>query len=180
MTHDQKTHSEHSAKQGNAMPCTASDMTFEGRCLACGYDPATKESGDMNTEQRTEQQCPECGLTPKDERGNVSRCPYCGVPMGEFLPLSTPSPSHTPGPWEVDGRTVCAHPWGEDYPNQIVCRLESQLSPTGASANARLIAAAPELLEALRGIRDTLGIDAVAAARVGGIARAAIAKVERP
>jgi hypothetical protein len=30
-------HSEHAAKQGLAVPCTAAHQTFGGRCLNCGY-----------------------------------------------------------------------------------------------------------------------------------------------
>lgn len=63
---------------------------------------------------------------------------------------------HTPGPWVI----------GDDHPS--VCRISSQgsdqigamdIAPFGlaeAMANARLLAAAPELLEALRSCRDRL------------------------
>jgi hypothetical protein len=33
-------HAEYSAKVRNATPCTAHDLTYGGRCLACGFDPA--------------------------------------------------------------------------------------------------------------------------------------------
>ena len=34
-----ETHAKHSKRTRNATPCTAHDITFGGRCLACGYDP---------------------------------------------------------------------------------------------------------------------------------------------
>ena len=34
-----ETHHEHSKRAKNAVPCTAQDITFGGRCLACGYEP---------------------------------------------------------------------------------------------------------------------------------------------
>ena len=38
------THTEHAAKAKNSTPCTAELITFGGRCLACGYDPAKEEA----------------------------------------------------------------------------------------------------------------------------------------
>ena len=65
--------------------------------------------------------------------------------------------SYTPGPWQRKGRTVYA--LTEDKKGRIVNRFDAQISPGGSIsmydseetqlANARLIAAAPELLEAL-------------------------------
>jgi hypothetical protein len=34
-------HMQHAASAGLATPCTAHHITFGGRCLNCGYDPAT-------------------------------------------------------------------------------------------------------------------------------------------
>lgn len=64
---------------------------------------------------------------------------------------------HTPGPWTIDNSN------GATYINQgnqpivpiTICRLTSNHT----TANANLIAAAPELLEALEGIRELMGID---------------------
>ena len=39
-----QTHRECSKKARNAMPCTAHDMTFGGRCIACGFTPGTQGS----------------------------------------------------------------------------------------------------------------------------------------
>ncbi len=63
---------------------------------------------------------------------------------------------HTPGPWSLNEKA--AHPWVVECPSDIpghpgtVCEVSYR-------PNARLIAAAPELLEALefviRGVPDT-------------------------
>lgn len=56
---------------------------------------------------------------------------------------------HTPGPWVVD---PCWDILGNtDDGNGMVCQITTDAVPRAeAEANARLIAAAPELLEALR------------------------------
>ncbi len=57
----------------------------------------------------------------------------------------TQTTKHTPGPWKVDGDTyITAH-------SLIIahCKQNGSLKLEDAQANARLIAAAPELLEAL-------------------------------
>lgn len=64
---------------------------------------------------------------------------------------------HTPGPWKMRNRTG-NHDWNnwriaaEDGPGRVggICRLDESLTGEESEANARLIAAAPELLEALR------------------------------
>lgn len=35
-----KTHSEHAPKDSTHQPCTASDTTFNGYCLNCGWTPS--------------------------------------------------------------------------------------------------------------------------------------------
>jgi hypothetical protein len=54
---------------------------------------------------------------------------------------------HTPGPWKLDRNSVlipiAPYEWADAY--------------GGSEANARLIAAAPDLLEALQDLCDTLG-----------------------
>lgn len=66
---------------------------------------------------------------------------------------------HTPGPWNLSGRTVytlhrLAHMetnrWSAQVQGYVDCPAEE------ADANARLIAAAPELLEALCDAREEL------------------------
>ncbi len=48
---------------------------------------------------------------------------------------------HTPAPWRIKNQAIFG-------PNEYICSF------SGRSANARLIAAAPELLEALKGIAE--------------------------
>lgn len=84
-----------------------------------------------------------------------------------FLPFrmtthDTTPPAHTPGPWHIDLQSpyspVCIKP----YPGEVVCDIEG----TGpeAEANARLIAAAPDLLAAVHSAR------AACEARIGVLA----------
>lgn len=60
------------------------------------------------------------------------------------------NPKHTPGPWKVESRTTQGQFVTETH---IVAEDGShiaEVSPCEIEPNARLIAAAPELLEALR------------------------------
>lgn len=62
---------------------------------------------------------------------------------------------HTPGPWWKDGRIV--RPANEAHPRRAAiaaCALSHGIGEAAVEddANARLIAAAPELLEALLGL----------------------------
>jgi len=80
-------------------------------------------------------------------------------------------PKHTPGPWEYDGDgfdSVAAQDCGTDGyivfprdkdgdPDAPVCEISDRLDDDEAEANARLIAAAPELLNALQNLMN--GID---------------------
>lgn len=63
----------------------------------------------------------------------------------------TTPPAHTPGPWHIDldspYSAICIKP----YPGEIVCDIEG--ADAQAEANARLIAAAPELLRTVRSDR---------------------------
>ena len=65
---------------------------------------------------------------------------------------------HTPGPWVVVGEPnqyLVGSPCHEETGNRrIVCRVSGQLSVQSEEANARLIAAAPSMLEALRVIAE--------------------------
>lgn len=95
--------------------------------------------------------------------------------------------THTLGPWEVDLHHGIAIR-GED--NKRVCRIPVYNTPKllrEADANARLIAAAPELLAALRHAQEALFWHKAEAFEEGGITvgervRAAIAKAtgEKP
>ena len=57
--------------------------------------------------------------------------------------------THTPGPWRIGdaGNTIFGPPNGRPSPQRI-----ADLACTDHKANGRLIAAAPEMLEALRAI----------------------------
>ena len=60
---------------------------------------------------------------------------------------------HTPGPWLVEGRTVYA--LNDDGYNRFSALVQDAHTPGDElEANARLIAAAPELLEALEDIAN--------------------------
>ena len=79
--------------------------------------------------------------------------------------------SHTPGPWTFSGNTLI-----QDKGNRLHIGTFSESPGLGyaASANARLIAAAPVMLAALREIAcyDPTKLDA---ATLGNIARRALA-----
>ena len=84
---------------------------------------------------------------------------------------------HTPGPWLRDGDRVytlhkLAHVEASRWNAQV--RPSVGCPPDEADANARLIAAAPELLEALKWTARALDKEHPAAIK----ARAAIAKAE--
>jgi hypothetical protein len=65
------------------------------------------------------------------------------------------SAKHTPGPWKVR-----ASPHGKRYACVQIGRDEAYTTLELEPADARLIAAAPELLEALKAIRDHTFVDA--------------------
>lgn len=66
----------------------------------------------------------------------------------------SPEIKHTPGPWHVGMKPgpIVYGPKGEQ-----VSPLNIMLDPEEAKANARLIAAAPELLDALKSVLPYLG-----------------------
>lgn len=92
---------------------------------------------------------------------------------------------HTPGPWHVTGNyVICADsiklgkPYRHDVP--VASMFDDPLTRQQMDANARLIAAAPDLLAALEHLDNatnepSLGIDLVEASDK---ARAAIAKAK--
>jgi hypothetical protein len=96
--------------------------------------------------------------------------------------------SHTPGPWHVDDDSVWAPSrrggGGRNVPSRRggggrnIATVESRREAW--PANARLIAAAPDLLEALKGAMEFLdmaeGAEAAAAAFTAAVA---LAKAER-
>lgn len=64
---------------------------------------------------------------------------------------------HTPGPWNVSdsGATVRGKDWGDGVGN-LIAQVALQDPAHERAINARLIAAAPELLVALEGLRREL------------------------
>ena len=63
--------------------------------------------------------------------------------------------THTPGPWWLDGPThVVAAPVDDQFGNRSVAVTATRYDGPTNAANARLIAAAPELLAALTTLRD--------------------------
>jgi hypothetical protein len=87
---------------------------------------------------------------------------------------------HTPGPWRASNATVYAP--NQNAPRQMIpIKIESGWldgaweSDDEAHANARLIAAAPEMLEALELI-DGYDGDAIPVSQVRETVRAALAK----
>ena len=56
--------------------------------------------------------------------------------------------THTPGPWTVHGITITHESDGCEYP--IASCTDTPIGFEEATANARLIAAAPELLDAAK------------------------------
>lgn len=90
--------------------------------------------------------------------------------------------AHTPGPWRIGGtekRVIFAD--NGDVVARIACYGEQSETPEAEKANARLIAAAPELLGALRSCvmvmeRDLSGLQLIQPELKE--ARAAIAKAE--
>jgi hypothetical protein len=86
---------------------------------------------------------------------------------------------HTPGPWTIEESNVgygpCYYIEGGD--GSYVIHGEGTAWSESDKANARLIAAAPELLEALKVAADALGSEEGMAAAYR-LAREAIAKAE--
>lgn len=91
--------------------------------------------------------------------------------------MSKQETSHTPGPWEVF-ETHTGHYVLDSAEQAVVCQIEWCLE---AEANARLIASAPELLDALKRLCAKFGVDDDGWPRDGTElreARSAIAKAE--
>lgn len=82
---------------------------------------------------------------------------------------------HTPGPWKADGRKIAADGYG-------LIAIVDEWSPEVDAADAALIAAAPDLLEALKAFDEFFGdryINTGAEFQaLRGKARAAISKAE--
>lgn len=88
------------------------------------------------------------------------------------------TPKHTPGPWET--LTFSNHELQTDFAMVKVGRRVHMVGHSEEDkANARLIAAAPDLLEALQEVSETFNEswrEGSTQRRLGDLARAAIAK----
>jgi hypothetical protein len=63
--------------------------------------------------------------------------------------------THTPGPWFALSGGFVSQSVGPNWYSKMVCRTQNEISEDGA-ANARLIAAAPELLAACEAAHKSL------------------------
>ncbi len=91
---------------------------------------------------------------------------------------------HTPGPWSSSpqkgrpGNCFMAQVWDRD--GKALATIESAMPSAVATANARLIAAAPDLLRACKMVAEmAVGWEALTPGDIAEV-RAAIAKAERP
>jgi len=86
---------------------------------------------------------------------------------------------HTPGPWALDAEAK--HPWIVTCPVEGFPELPGKVCEVGYLPNARLIAAAPEMLEALKAMLPENNTDEAQCRpdfETCEKARAAIAKAE--
>jgi hypothetical protein len=82
--------------------------------------------------------------------------------------------THTPGPWEINGELVVCDQAGNE-----ICLPAIGAQLTECKENARLIAAAPDLLAALKEYLNYCGdFKGTPMAQLNGEARTAIAKAE--
>lgn len=103
--------------------------------------------------------CGYCGLSWDDDITTTytpapsARCPFEYFHKYKTKPMTETKTKHTAGPWEVDGHPKDIRPTEivKRFPDGncgLICELTHSLFRDSQLANARLIAAAPELLEA--------------------------------
>ena len=89
---------------------------------------------------------------------------------------------HTPGPWEIEDHYHFSYRWisGPEHSQfaQVVWCMEDEDRSPSCEANAYLIAAAPDLLEALQNLLKVHEGEGGTQNHAGDIARAAIAKAK--
>lgn len=87
---------------------------------------------------------------------------------------------HTPGPWDVDGKSIVGRKGAyviEDFGVEGLAWIDyGKVTPEECAASKLLVAAAPELLEALKLVVTRCG----PSSHDGKVARAAIAKATTP
>lgn len=89
----------------------------------------------------------------------VLRCYLSSLPFSAYKEdgMTTPQTAHTPGPWSAHQRTVRmyhlqGYPIGSDPLGGATVAVTSASIAGDAQANARLIAAAPDLLAAAQAV----------------------------
>ena len=89
--------------------------------------------------------------------------------------------SHTPGPWHRNIPPAARYPtvWSGRNKHVAYVKTSADLTPEEIEANITLIAAAPDLLEALKGCLPQLELGNCEAEHIKA-AHAAIAKAESP
>jgi hypothetical protein len=104
--------------------------------------------------------------------------------------MTTKAATHTPGPWRITLKTDTTHYIESEHfkIGQAYNKVENGIAAEyvlakEAEANARLIAAAPEMLEALEGILGNAQLDiddgALALSALAGIRYAARAAIQK-
>lgn len=89
------------------------------------------------------------------------------------------SAQHTPGPWSVERHPHSGHPLVAGEGEYVVADCgNGEIETASEEANARLIAAAPELLEALISLRDFLRGNGTKSARADAAISKATAATE--
>ncbi len=77
------------------------------------------------------------------------------------------STRYTPGPWTIEPRK-CGFGYWVDATNKAICEI---MHDENAEADARLVSAAPELLESLRMVMNVLPAEPPAAGKLIGAER---------
>ncbi len=86
--------------------------------------------------------------------------------------------AHTPGPWEVRGEFIGPRLRADSGIQIKIARVSGPLDDAETIANAKLIAAAPDLLFALKYVWDTYGLDPSIDSAIWQTVLAAVAKAE--
>jgi hypothetical protein len=91
---------------------------------------------------------------------------------------NSPYAGHTPGPWIVNGNTVEALALPDESQTYVapICEIDVDWNPKIATANARLIAAAPMLVQEVESLQATNA--ALRAALEAAVARVELANSE--
>lgn len=104
--------------------------------------------------------CGNCGdevssnLISKDKRIKGKMCKVCAESY-----LGNGEAKHTPGPWEIEGTKIVSYArLGKDDAPETVIDCRGAMSGENVQADKRLIAAAPELLKALKAVKEAYNL----------------------